>query len=73
MSTLKVLRELPGKGYLVQLSGNRRQVLPPTLLTPEERASAPRPPVVKRKPTNIGDPMPHGHNPSADSFKSKRR
>jgi hypothetical protein len=72
MTRLQVLREIPGKGYLVQLSSsNRREVLPPNLLSREELLSCP--PLRKPgKKTNIGDPMPHGRNPAADSYKNRR-
>jgi hypothetical protein len=77
------LGKTPKGEYLAKNSQGRTITLPPSLVTAEEvatyhQAHPPRNKVRKtfvRMPkgkTNIGDPMPHGHNPSADSFKSKK-
>lgn len=69
---VRIVREIPGEGYLVQLEGNRRTIVNPGFLTVAERAAFVPPPQMKGKKTNIGDPMKHGVNPAANSYKNKR-
>lgn len=69
----KILREVPGKGYLVQLEGNQRVVVNPGWLTLAERKAFIPPPRTEGKKTNIGDPMPHGSRGSKQQFTRKAR